>query len=284
MKRQIDTRRNEVRFFTSDLNEMLCKYIASTVSKKWTEDFMDESTGEVVSIDRYEVLFSKGTYIDRDVLARIQFSMQADGIKEVEVSNQKRLVFENKYSTLYPWTVVAQIGAKKVKFLLYASSMQNVLDILNDYIELNYANGYSIVQAKEMESCVILTDNLRKADGETEQEYLKGNMTLEEYAEEIEDEQQASDAVKKYYKIDVKCTFSDETEELLNFIVFAVDTERAMMVISQAVRKEETETKNRYEARGEVYEIRAFKLCIEKIVPMAISDFVPKDFSMVYND
>ncbi|WP_255347654.1 hypothetical protein [Bacteroides sp. 14(A)] len=34
--------------------------------------------------------FERGTLIDQDLLAKIRFSMEADGIKEVEVSNQNR--------------------------------------------------------------------------------------------------------------------------------------------------------------------------------------------------
>lgn len=41
----------------------------------------------------------RGMLIDQDLLAKIRFSMEADGIKEVEVevSSQKRLAFENDF-------------------------------------------------------------------------------------------------------------------------------------------------------------------------------------------
>lgn len=284
MKQRIDTRKDEVRYITSDPKKMINKYIVSTVLKTWTEDFIDEDTGEVVSIERNEVLFPRGTFIDPDVLARIQFSMQADGIKEVEVSNQKRMAFENKNTHLFPWTVVAEIGDKKYKFLMYASSMMNMLDIMNDYIELNFTYGYTIVQAKEMDSCIILTDNLRKTDGDLEKEYINGDMSLDEYADAKEDEQQAAEVVKKFYGLDVKITMSDETEITQSFIVHTVDTDRAMMIISQYIRKAESETKKRLAEKGQDYVIRDFKLCIEKAAPIPAVAFVPKEFSMVYNE
>ena len=48
------------------------------------------------TIERNEILFDRGTLIDQDTLAKIRFSMEADGIKEVEVSNQNRLAFEKR--------------------------------------------------------------------------------------------------------------------------------------------------------------------------------------------
>ncbi len=77
-------------------------YLAKRVLKTWEESFIDEDTGETVTIERNEILFDRGTLIDQDTLAKIRFSMEADGIKEVEVSNQNRLAFENENKFLYP--------------------------------------------------------------------------------------------------------------------------------------------------------------------------------------
>ena len=88
--------------------------------------------------------------------------MEADGIKEVEVSSQKNaLAFENENNYLYPYLAQAQIG-DKYKFLLYATGLENVCLILKDYIELNYQSGFTLTMAKEFDSCVILTDNLKE--------------------------------------------------------------------------------------------------------------------------
>lgn len=69
----IQTKFNEERKVTSNPREMLNKYIAKRVLKTWIEDFVDEDTGLVASIERNEVLFDRGTYIDQDVLAQIKF-------------------------------------------------------------------------------------------------------------------------------------------------------------------------------------------------------------------
>ena len=137
-------------------------YLAKRVLKTWEESFIDEDTGETVTIERNEILFDRGTLIDQDTLAKIRFSMEADGIKEVEVSNQNRLAFENENSVLYPYIAQAQIGDKKHKFLLYATGLENTCSILKDYIELNYMFGFTLTMVKEFDSCVILTDNLKE--------------------------------------------------------------------------------------------------------------------------
>lgn len=41
----------------------LGKQLAAGVHRKWTEDFLDEDTGKVVTIDRTEIMLGRGTYI-----------------------------------------------------------------------------------------------------------------------------------------------------------------------------------------------------------------------------
>mgnify|MGYP000597140856 CR=1 FL=1 len=80
----IETRKTEIRYVTSDPKKMLNMYLAKRVLKTWEESFIDEDTGETVTIERNEILFDRGTLIDQDTLAKIRFSMEADGIKEVQ--------------------------------------------------------------------------------------------------------------------------------------------------------------------------------------------------------
>lgn len=177
----IETRKTEIRYVTSDPKKMLNMYLAKRVLKTWEESFIDEDTGETVTIERNEILFDRGTLIDQDTLAKIRFSMEADDIKEVEVSNQNRLAFENENKFLYPYLAQAQISDKKYKFLLYATGLENACLILKDYIELNYQFGFTLTMIKEFDSCVILTDNLkeRKVD-DTSLAYLKNEITMAE--------------------------------------------------------------------------------------------------------
>ena len=286
-KEKIETKKDEVRYFTKDLKDMLNKYIASDVVQKWNEDFLDEDTQQVVTIERKQKLFDKGMLIDQDVLQQINFYMQANSITEVEVSNQKRLAFESRNTYLQPWQAQAEIGDKKYKFLLYASNLANVIEILNDYIELNFANGFSIVMAKEMDSCIILTDTFEKQKVDLEKAYLKDEISLEEYvsAKDGASEEQEEVAEKKFYQLEIKIIYSDEVETIQSFIVHTFDTDRALMVISHYLKKWEEKRFKEHEEKGwSKYEIRDFKLCIEKAGPMPVGAFVPKEFSLAYNE
>ena len=70
---------------TNNPDEMLHKYLAENAVKTWTENFVDQDTGETVSIERYEVIFDRGTYIDESLLPKIMFSIQSEELKTVKV-------------------------------------------------------------------------------------------------------------------------------------------------------------------------------------------------------
>lgn len=286
-KAKVETRKDEVRYFTSEPKEMLNKYLVADVLQKWTEDFMDEDTQEVVSIERTQKLFEKGRLIDQDLLTQISFHLQTGDIKEVEVSNQKRLAFECQNTHLHPWQAQAEIGDKKYKFLLYASGIANVIEILNDYIELNYASGFTLVMAKEMDSCIILTDTFEKQKVDLEKAYLKDEISLEEYVEAKDGAKDEDEEVKekKFYQLEVKITYSDDIETTQSFIVHTFDTDRALMIVSHYLKTWEEKRQKEHEEKGySKYEIRDFKLCIEKAGPMPVGAFVPKEFTMAYNE
>jgi hypothetical protein len=84
-KKQWKRPQDVVTFRTSDPKEMLGKYMPRHAVKTWTEDFRDEDTGEVVSIERNQIVVERG-YISQEKLAEIQFAIQAGDIEDVEVS------------------------------------------------------------------------------------------------------------------------------------------------------------------------------------------------------
>lgn len=287
----IETRKTEIRYVTSDPKKMLNMYLAKRVLKTWEESFIDEDTGETVTIERNEILFDRGTLIDQDILAKIRFSMEADGIREVEVSNQNRLAFENENNVLYPHIAQAEIGGKKSKFLLYATGLENACTILKDYIELNYQSGFTLTMAKEFDSCVILTDNLkeRKVD-DASTAYLKNEITMAEYADKMDDETEDSDEEakpdeKKFYQIETKITFTDgenEDERVQTFVVNTFNVDRAMMLITHYLKNKEEECEKQAKEKGHVFRKREIHTAIESAKPIPVGRFIPKEFSMAY--
>lgn len=282
----IETRKTEERYVTSDPRRMLNKYLAKRVLKTWTEDFVDEGTGETVCIERNEVLFERGDLIDQDKLAQIRFSMQADGITEVEVSSQRRMAFENENKFLYPYVAQAQVGDKKCKFLLYATSLDNVLVVLKDYIELNYQSGFTLTMAKEFDSCVILTDNLKERKVDDSEAYFRGDMELEEFADKLNDELDEEDEEdkpneKKFYQIEAKITF-DEDQRTQIFVVNTFNVDRAMMLINHFLKSKEEEYAKQAKENGREYDMREIHASIESAKPIPVGRFIPKEFSMAY--
>lgn len=286
----IETRKTEIRYVTSDPKKMLNMYLAKRVLKTWEESFIDEDTGETVTIERNEILFDRGTLIDQDILAKIRFSMEADGIREVEVSNQNRLAFENENNVLYPHIAQAEIGGKKSKFLLYATGLENACLILKDYIELNYLFGFTLTMVKEFDSCVILTDTLkeRKVDDDSIA-YLKEEITTEEYHDKMDEENQEDEESKpderKFYQIETKITFmngENEDERVQTFVVNTFNVDRAMMLITHYLKNKEEECEKQAKEKGHEFRKREIHTAIESAKPIPVGRFIPKEFSIAY--
>jgi len=65
----------EVKVSKSGLKKVLGRKLAARVLKTWVEDFVDEDTGEVVSIERNEVVLDRDTVLEKDHIEEI---MDAD--------------------------------------------------------------------------------------------------------------------------------------------------------------------------------------------------------------
>lgn len=274
----IETKKNEERYVTSDPRLMLNKYLAKRVLKTWTEDFVDEDTGQVVSIERNEVLFERGDLIDQDRLAQIRFSMEADGIKEVEVSNQKRIAQEQPSTYLHPYIAQTEIKDKKHKFLFYASTLDSALLILKDYIELNYSFGFTIVMVKEFDSCIILTDTLKERKIDTlPLDWEESDLNVEEYNEEDKPDE------KKFYQIESRIVFgSGGNESTYTFVVHTFNVDRAMMIITDYLKKEQDKREAEEKKAGREYNKSEVHAMVESAKPIPVGRFIPQEFSMAY--
>lgn len=271
----VETKLNEIRKVTSDPKEMLNKFLVNRLLRTWKEDFVDEDTHQVVSMDRNEVLFERGTYIDQDVLVKIRFHMQAGEIKEVEVSNQKRTAFMLENNYLHPYTAQCDIAGKSKKFLFYASTFDKAVALLKDYIELNYREGFMITGLKEFDSCVILTDGLKK---------FKSDLPFEEWDNvdpEGEDEEESPEN-KKFYQIECKIQFDDEGTRTQLFVVHTFNVDRAMFLINKYLKDQDEKRKQEALEKGREYHSLEFHTMIEVAKPLNAGCYIPKDFSEAY--
>lgn len=94
--------------------EMLGKYLARPVVKKWMEDFLDENSGEVVSVERSELLFRRGTKINQDVLAKLRFSMEAENIESVWVVDRLQILQRMPFTSTHVVTVDNSFTSAKI--------------------------------------------------------------------------------------------------------------------------------------------------------------------------
>lgn len=111
----IQTLLNQNLIHTSDPTQMVGKYLAKHLTRKWNEDFLDDNTGEVISVERSEIIFEKGTYIDRSNLPQIEFYMQCGEIDKVAVSDQCRQASIIENYTVTPWVITFIKDKKKNK-------------------------------------------------------------------------------------------------------------------------------------------------------------------------
>ena len=56
----------EIKVNKTSLKKFLGRKLAARVLKTWHEDFVDEDTGEVISIERNEILIDRDTVLEAD--------------------------------------------------------------------------------------------------------------------------------------------------------------------------------------------------------------------------
>lgn len=174
----METKFKESVFKTSVIEEMKGLYLAERLLRGWEEDFVDEDTGNVVSIKRNEILFEKGVLLDNDVLTEVNFYLQSGDVKEVSVSNQKRtgLIVEGQ-SAVYCVTVLQ--GNKKKNYYLYANSVGMAMRIITDFLEQKIQGAFSFSAIKEMgfSNLVSMQEEI-EAEGEAEKDFYKIEVEL----------------------------------------------------------------------------------------------------------
>jgi DNA-directed RNA polymerase subunit beta len=87
---------DEVKVSKSGLKKFVGRKLAARVLKKWVEDFVDEDTGEVVSIDRNEIILERETILDDDNIDQIIDA----GVKTV-ILNKEDASTSGDYTIIY---------------------------------------------------------------------------------------------------------------------------------------------------------------------------------------
>jgi DNA-directed RNA polymerase subunit beta len=85
---------DEVEVTKKSLEKNIGRRLAARVLKSWMEDFVDEDTGEVVSIERNEVILERDTYLDED---NIQLILET-GVKTIILQKENT---DEDYSIIF---------------------------------------------------------------------------------------------------------------------------------------------------------------------------------------
>lgn len=283
----VETKKNEVREITSDIRQMKGKYLVYDLKRSWKEDFVDEGSGEVVSIERKELIYERGTLLQAEELSRIQFFMSEGSISEVEVSNQKRMSYEFKNRHIYPYMAQVDVEDKKRKFLMLASSVDNALEIVKDFVELNYIGRYQVSMVKEYENHIIIVDTMLKKplDDVTRLALDEELYSREERDQILKGDDENKPDTLKFYKIKARVSYSDEDnkdEIFQSFIVNTYTAERAIMLINDFLNREQTKHEKEAVDKGNTFKRKDINAVIEESGVIPVYAFVPKEFSEAY--
>ena len=225
-------------------------YAAQRVSRQWTEDFADEDTGEVVSIDRYELLFEKGHRFTPDDYSTLLFHMQGGDVKEVWLSNQQRRATLVNNRGFGLWVVKAEGAKIKPKMMLRATNAMAAYECAKDYIELNYRGDFFIKSIKTY-----------------------GDSHIIEPAKDSDD----NNLSRNWYTVGILFEIEHGVEEKetigpFNYVVYAETVEAAKVIIENNVARK----------RAEAGEEEHYTLKMVSATTISADTIIPEDFCLAY--
>lgn len=130
-------------------------YTAKPVLEVLAEDFVDEESGEIQTIERTSIVFERGKLLTSDDFSELIFHLQCGNVKEIWLSNQQRramLVGGRRFGL---WTVKVE-GERKLKLLLRADSALAAYEVAKDYIELNYCGDFNVTSIKTFTDSIVI--------------------------------------------------------------------------------------------------------------------------------
>jgi len=308
----VETKKSEVRYRTSDPKRMLNRYLTDDLCRTWTEPCIDKETGHGISVERKEKIAYRGERITQELLQRIRFFQAEGGIKEVEVSNQKRVasVLPNERQEIYRAVVAfrdKEFHVTKTPFMLYATSVENAMEILCDYIELHHTDEFRILELKLCESLMLITDDITlhpDATTYSDNRLLEGIISMDEYLQTIGYQVEPADIstptlrhyhnkalnekdkpLRKFYQISVRIILGVSEEQTVQEHSFIVDTytaARASILIKKAIDERLAEKAEKAEKQGFDHAAVPFSVHIEESKMLPVKYFVPREFSEVY--
>lgn len=115
------------------VEEAVGHYLTKKAARTWTEEFVDESTKEMVKIDRCEVLLERGKLIT-DKLAN---GLKKQGVNEVEISDCPFRAEEEQYFSrlVHVKVTVRSSNNENAVLIVRSDSLRGAQDCAIDYAE-----------------------------------------------------------------------------------------------------------------------------------------------------
>ena len=251
-----------VTFHTSDPKEMLGKYLPKRVFKTWNEDFIDEDTGDVVTIERNEVLMERGK-LTKERVSEIMFFIQAgdiDGVDVCEDNVADTIPFipnePRKFNVEIHWAL-----DQKVHYVCYAQTIPQAIKIATEFGQMYRGiSGYVEVPRVVSVDAQIVPDNSQCIP---------------------EDDRKSEEEPKDYFKVTVRHEWLDDgklKKTDIHYIINAEEVGEAKERISRLLdilRAEQEKNGWRINPND--------RITIRKAVPFDVDCIVPKDFSDMYH-
>lgn len=132
-------------------------FLGADAKREYIEDFIDDDTGEVVSIERFEIIASKGVFIN-SITKRLLID---NNINEVIVSDMELTGDHIPEISLFEVHTIITNRDKKSTciFITIASTLSQAEELLIDHLE-QHAHGYY----KITKICSVKYDKILKVD------------------------------------------------------------------------------------------------------------------------
>jgi DNA-directed RNA polymerase subunit beta len=111
------------------LKKYIGRKLAARVLNTWHEDFVDEDTGEVVSIERNEIILDRDTIIDKD------------NVEEIIDSNVKSILLHKE-------------DANQADYAIIHNTLQKIQQILKKAVE--HITDNCVMQNRLMKKLLVL--------------------------------------------------------------------------------------------------------------------------------
>lgn len=266
-KKQWKRPHDVVTFRTSDPKKMLGKYMPKHAVQTWTEDFIDEDTGETVSVERNQIVVGRG-YISQEKLAEIQFAIQAGDIQDVEVSEEDvrdMTLYTPDYLTnfMVEIPILSDAGSiTKNHFAVRAQTIPQAIQIAAEFGQM-YRGFEGSIRATRVVT-------------------IDADIVPDDHACIPESNRKPADERKDYFKVQVRTEYIYIDQKLKKFdtyyIVAANDVgqakERIALLLDIMKAEQEKEQGIKVENNR--------RTTIRKAIPFEVDCIVPKEFSDLF--